>query len=105
MSVESRRKKEEPRKNLERITAKVKWFDGTKLGFGFLVRPNHSDVFLHISDLKKSAIDPDDIREGDLLEFDLLPMPQRGDGKVKAVNIRIISLCAKGQKDHEERSI
>jgi cold shock protein len=55
-------------------------------GFGFIKDDTGGpDVFLHISALLLAGIDPDKIRKGDRLTFDLESIR---DGKTKAGNIR-----------------
>lgn len=62
----------------------VKWFDVNK-GYGFIARPGEKDVFVHITDVRKSGIDPDDFGEGDKVVFDVV-----GDaGKLKATALSI----------------
>ncbi len=51
-------------------------------------RPDDSggpDMFLHISALQSAGIDPDNIRKGDRLTFDV---ESTRDGKTKAGNVR-----------------
>ncbi|WP_343605455.1 cold shock domain-containing protein [Fluviicola sp.] len=58
----------------------VKFFNETK-GFGFIKEENsEKDHFVHVSGLV------DEIREGDLVEFEL----EEGRRGVNAVNVRII---------------
>jgi CspA family cold shock protein len=55
-------------------------------GFGFIaVDAGGTDMFLHISAVQSAGIDPDDIRKGDRLSFDI---ENTRDGKTKASNIR-----------------
>ena len=55
-------------------------------GFGFIKDDSGGpDVFLHISALQAAGIDPDNIRKGDRLTFDL---ESTRDGKTKAGNLR-----------------
>lgn len=69
----------------ERVQAPVKFYDKTK-GYGFIKRPNKLDVFFTAKVLEKAKID--DIKENDLLEFDLIPIPGKGG---KAINVKRIS--------------
>lgn len=58
----------------------VKFFNDSK-GFGFIVEDgSNSEHFVHISGLI------DEIREGDLVEFDL----QEGRKGLNAVNVRVV---------------
>ena len=55
-------------------------------GFGFIaVDGAGADLFLHISDLKASGIDPDGIRIGDRLTFETVTARKGG---MKASNVR-----------------
>jgi CspA family cold shock protein len=55
-------------------------------GFGFIADDSGGpDVFLHISALQSAGIDPDNIRRGDRLTFDV---ESTRDGKAKAANVR-----------------
>jgi cold shock protein len=55
-------------------------------GFGFIGDDSGGpDIFLHISALQSAGIDPDDIRKGDRLAFDV---ESARDGKTKASNVR-----------------
>ena len=55
-------------------------------GFG-LIKDDEGgpDMFLHISALQSAGIDPDNIRKGDRLTFDV---ESTRDGKTKASNVR-----------------
>lgn len=67
------------------ISGVVKWFDVNK-GFGFIVRGGgQKDVFVHVTDLRKSRVDTDLFGEGDKVTFDI-ETTERGP---KAVNIAI----------------
>ena len=58
----------------------VKFFNETK-GFGFITEEgSNQDHFVHISGLV------DEIREGDVVEFDL----QEGNKGLNAVNVKVI---------------
>jgi cold shock CspA family protein len=48
-------------------------------------RLRRSDMFLHISALQSAGIDPDNIRKGERLTFDV---ESTRDGKTKASNVR-----------------
>ena len=55
-------------------------------GFGFIKDDSGGpDMFLHISALQSAGIDPDNIRKGDRLTFDV---ESTSDGKTKASNVR-----------------
>jgi cold shock protein len=64
----------------------VKWFNGDK-GFGF-IQPDDGggDAFVHISAVERSGLN--DLREGQKLEFELLP--DRKSGKMSAENLKIL---------------
>jgi cold shock protein len=56
-------------------------------GFGFIKDDSGGpDMFLHISALQSAGIDPDDIRKGDRLTFDV---ESDRDGRTKASNVRL----------------
>ncbi len=67
-------------------TGTVKWFNGDK-GFGF-IQPDDGggDAFVHISAVERSGLN--DLREGQKLEFELLP--DRKSGKMSAENLKIL---------------
>jgi cold shock protein len=55
-------------------------------GFGFIKDDaGGPDMFLHISALQSAGIDPDNIRKGDRLTFDV---ESTREGKTKASNVR-----------------
>jgi cold shock protein len=55
-------------------------------GFGFIVDDaGGPDIFLHISALQSAGIDPDDIRKGERLTFDV---ESSRDKRTKASNVR-----------------
>jgi cold shock protein len=64
----------------------VKWFNGDK-GFGF-IQPDDGggDAFVHISAVERSGLN--DLREGQKLEFELLP--DRKSGKMSAENLKLL---------------
>jgi CspA family cold shock protein len=54
-------------------------------GFGFIGDDSGGpDIFLHISAVQSAGIDPDDMRKGERLTFDV---ESAGDGKIKASNV------------------
>jgi CspA family cold shock protein len=56
-------------------------------GFGFIADDaGGPDMFLHVSELKAAGIDPDKIRVGDRLTFEI---GSTRDGKTKASNVRM----------------
>lgn len=58
----------------QRVTGKIKWFNGEK-GFGFIEREDGGDdVFLHFSALNQQGYKSVD--EGDRVEFDVVPGPK-----------------------------
>lgn len=68
----------------ERIQAPIKFFDKNK-GFGFIKRPNQLDIFFTGKMLERAGIK--DVKENDILEFDLIPIAGKGG---KAINIKKI---------------
>ena len=66
-------------------TGTVKWFNATK-GYGFIQPDDGSkDVFVHVSDVKRSGLQG--LNEGDKIDFEL----QKGQqGKISAGNLRKI---------------
>jgi CspA family cold shock protein len=55
-------------------------------GFGFIADDaGGPDMFLHITALQSAGINPDDLRKGDRLIFDV---ENTRDGKTKASNVR-----------------
>ena len=68
----------------ERIQAPIKFYDRQK-GFGFFKRPNKPDIFFTESQLSKSSIPIQSVKEDKIFEFDLVPIPGKGG---KAVNIK-----------------
>jgi CspA family cold shock protein len=57
-----------------------------ELGYGFIQNEDGGpDVFLHIIALQNAGIDPDSMKEGERLTFDLEPTR---DGKTRASNVR-----------------
>ena len=55
-------------------------------GYGFIADDSGGpDIFLHVSALQSAGIDPDDIRKGERLSFDV---ESTREGKTKAGNVR-----------------
>jgi CspA family cold shock protein len=55
-------------------------------GFGFIMDDSGGpDIFMHISALQAAGIDPDNIRKGERLTFDV---ESSRDGRTKASNVR-----------------
>jgi CspA family cold shock protein len=55
-------------------------------GYGFIADDSGGpDMFLHISALQSASIDPDNIRKGERLTFDV---ESTRDGKTRASNVR-----------------
>jgi len=50
----------------DRETGKVKWFNSKK-GFGFIVRENGGDIFVHFSEIRGEGFRQ--LQEGDRVEF------------------------------------
>lgn len=71
--------------NYERVQAPVKFYSKDK-GYGFIKRPNLPDIFFTAKVLEKAKID--DLKENDILEFDLVPVQGKGG---KAINVKRVS--------------
>lgn len=67
-----------------RVQGVVKFFDVSK-GFGFIRRKGDTDVFVHLSQLKKCGID--ELNKGAKVEFDLIISPD-SKGRPTAANIK-----------------
>lgn len=67
-------------------TGTVKFFNEDK-GFGFIVpdHPNQKDVFVHVTQVKKSGLNS--LKEGDRVEYTL----EENRGKVAAADLRKVS--------------
>ncbi len=57
----------------ERITGTVKWFSDRK-GYGFIVRDEGKDVFIHYSGIRAGG--PRSLNEGDKVEFAIQDDPR-----------------------------
>ncbi len=57
----------------------VKFFNESK-GFGFITEDGGNEVFVHVTGIKEQ------IREGDVVEFDL----ENGKKGLNAVNVRVV---------------
>lgn len=58
---------------VERCEGKVKWFSDPK-GYGFIVRENESDIFVHHSAIKMDGFRT--LNEGDWVMYDLMKSPK-----------------------------
>jgi CspA family cold shock protein len=56
-----------------RCEGKVKWFSDPK-GYGFIVRENDSDIFVHHSAIKMDGFRT--LNEGDYVMYDLMESPK-----------------------------
>lgn len=65
----------------ERLQANVKFYSRDR-GYGFLKRANKPDIFFTSKMLERAGIK--EVKENDLLEFDLVPITGKGG---KAINI------------------
>jgi CspA family cold shock protein len=75
----------EGRRGNSMATGTLKMWNADR-GFGFIKDDSGGpDMFLHISALQSAGIDPDNIRKGDRLTFDV---ESTRDGKTKASNVR-----------------
>ena len=64
---------------------KLKMWKGDR-GFGFIADDaGGPDMFLHVSALHSASINPDDIRKGERLTFDV---ESTREGKTRAANVR-----------------
>ncbi len=67
------------------LTGKLKMWNAER-GYGFIGDDaGDPDIFLHISALESAGIDPDKIKKGDRLTFDV---ESTRDGKTRAGNVR-----------------
>lgn len=57
----------------DRITGTVKWFSRVK-GYGFIMQPNGSDVFVHYSAIQGEGFR--DLKEGQQVEFSIEEGPK-----------------------------
>lgn len=76
-------------------TGEVKWFNRKK-GFGF-IKPDLGprDVFVHISAVQRSGMDP--LEDGQRVEFELT---QLSDGRIAALGLRPLAQgSAAGDED------
>ena len=58
---------------VDRCEGKVKWFSDPK-GYGFIVRENESDIFVHHSAIKMEGFRT--LAEGDWVMYDLMKSPK-----------------------------
>jgi CspA family cold shock protein len=64
----------------ERITGKVKWFNGSK-GYGFIEREGGEDVFVHFSSIQGEGYR--NLEEGQQVEFSV----ENGPKGLQAANV------------------
>ncbi len=78
-------------------TGEVKWFNRKK-GFGF-IKPDLGprDVFVHISAVQRSGMDP--LEDGQRVEFELT---QLSDGRIAALGLRRLDQVSTPQEDATE---
>ena len=62
------------------MTGKVKWFNNEK-GYGFIVKENYDDIFVHYSAIKINGYKY--LSAGQVVEFDLV----KGDKGLQATNV------------------
>jgi CspA family cold shock protein len=65
---------------VSRLKGRVKWFNDKK-GYGFIVKEDGKDVFVHINDINRGDI----LLENEEVEFELAP----GKNGEKAVNVSV----------------
>lgn len=68
----------------ERVQAPVKFYSRDK-GYGFAKREGKMDVYISQKALERSGVGA--IRENDMLEFDIVPVKDKGG---RAINIKVI---------------
>lgn len=68
----------------KRMSLPVKFFSRDR-GYGFLKRDKELDVFFTAKQLERAGIA--NIKENDVLEFDLVPVPGKGG---KAINLKAV---------------
>ena len=66
----------------ERITGKVKWFNGSK-GYGFIEREGGKDVFVHFSAIQGEGFK--NLEEGQTVEFEV----EQGPKGPQAANVTV----------------
>jgi cold shock protein len=67
------------------VTGTLKMWNADR-GFGFIKDDSGGpDVFMHVSALQSSGIDPDNLRQGERLAFDV---ESARDGRTRASNVR-----------------
>lgn len=73
-----------------RLTGTVKFFNSNK-GFGFIAPDGGgSDIFVHITSLKKSVPQIDTLAEGDKVSFNTEPDPRKPGKAPVAVNLTMV---------------
>jgi cold shock protein len=71
--------------NRAMATGSLKMWNAVR-GFGFIKDDSGGpDIFLHVTAVQSAGVDPDDLRIGELLTFDV---ESTRDGKTKASNVR-----------------
>jgi cold shock protein len=73
----------ESRSMSERVTGKVKWFNGAK-GYGFIEREEGGDVFVHFSAIQGNGFRS--LEEGQSVEFNV----EKGPKGLQATNVVVI---------------
>jgi len=68
----------------ERVQASVKFYSRDK-GYGFCKREGKMDVYISQRALERSGVSQ--IKENDMLEFDLVPVLNKGG---RAINIKVV---------------
>ncbi len=66
------------------LVGKVKWFNNEK-GYGFIVKENYDDIFVHYSQIQDSGFKT--LEEGEVVEFELM----NGTKGLQAQNVFKIS--------------
>jgi CspA family cold shock protein len=74
---------------------KVKWFDNKK-GYGFILRDDGSDLFVHFSAIKAEGYKT--LREGDLVKYEVT----KGDKGDQAAEVEVLEKAKRQRKAKEE---
>lgn len=60
-----------------KLTGRVIWFDGKEKKYGFIdVDGSADNLFVHLSDVVRSNIDPEDLTQGAKVKFRRIPSPK-----------------------------